>query len=295
MEIKDMQSFYAVVEEGNISHAALRLNVAQPALSRQMKHLEESLGVKLFERGSRRIRLTEAGRVLYERITNILGLVESTVSEIHEIAGGTAGTIKLGTIVSSGASLLPALMIDFNRRYPKVLFQIWEGEGTRVLNMLDSRLIDLAITRTKPTLNLYASIVLENEPLVVIMRHDSDLAQAEGDSICMKDLRDHAIIIPLRWQATFQTHCCKLGFEPYLVCVSDSIVQNLLNVRTGLGVALLPASALSLLDSSDLTFKHLTAPEIQTHTVISWRKDHILPTATQRFLELLRERLHIPG
>ena len=64
MEIKDMQAFYTVVEEGNISHAALRLAVAQPALSRQMKRLETSLGVQLFERGSRRIRLTEAGMTL---------------------------------------------------------------------------------------------------------------------------------------------------------------------------------------------------------------------------------------
>ena len=58
MDIKDMRAFYAIVEEGNISHAASRLAVAQPALSRQMKRLETMLGVKLFERGSRRIRLT---------------------------------------------------------------------------------------------------------------------------------------------------------------------------------------------------------------------------------------------
>ena len=61
MEIKDMRAFYAIVEEGNISHAAQRLDIAQPALSRQMKRLETSLGVQLFERGSRRIRLTDAG------------------------------------------------------------------------------------------------------------------------------------------------------------------------------------------------------------------------------------------
>ncbi len=64
--VKDMRAFFAIVEEGNISHAAQRLGIAQPALSRQMKRLEEKLNVKLFERGSRRIRLTEAGRVLYE-------------------------------------------------------------------------------------------------------------------------------------------------------------------------------------------------------------------------------------
>ena len=91
MDIKDMRAFYAIVEEGNISHAAGRLAVAQPALSRQMKRLESALGVKLFERGSRRIRLTEAGRVLKERVEQILGLVDGTVREIQDVGEGTAG------------------------------------------------------------------------------------------------------------------------------------------------------------------------------------------------------------
>ena len=112
MEIKDMQAFYAVVEEGNISHAALRLDIAQPALSRQMKRLETSLGVKLFERGSRRIRLTEAGQLLYSRVEHILGMVDGTVREITEIGTGIAGSIRIGTIVSSGAQFLPPLRLQ---------------------------------------------------------------------------------------------------------------------------------------------------------------------------------------
>lgn len=64
MDFRDMKNFYAIVEEGNISNAAKRLNIAQPPLSKQMKQLEDNLGVQLFERGSRRIRLTEAGHLL---------------------------------------------------------------------------------------------------------------------------------------------------------------------------------------------------------------------------------------
>ncbi|MBQ3451807.1 MAG: LysR family transcriptional regulator, partial [Selenomonadaceae bacterium] len=103
MGIKDMRAFFAIVEEGNISHAAQRLGIAQPALSRQMKHLEENLHVKLFERGSRRIRLTEAGQVLYSRVESILGMVDGTVREITEIGSGTKGTVRIGTITTSGA------------------------------------------------------------------------------------------------------------------------------------------------------------------------------------------------
>lgn len=129
MEIKDMRAFYAIVEEGNISHAAQRLDIAQPALSRQMKRLETSLGVQLFERGSRRIRLTDAGRVLYSRVEHILGMVDGTVREITEIGSGIAGSIQLGTITTSGALLLPELISEFHRRYPQVTYQIWEAEA----------------------------------------------------------------------------------------------------------------------------------------------------------------------
>ena len=118
MEIKDMQAFYAIVEEGNISHAAIRLSIAQPALSRQMKKLESSLGVQLFERGSRRIRLTDAGMLLYSRVKHILGMVDGTLREITDIGSGMAGTIKLGTVTSSGAMLIPQLVADFHRMYP---------------------------------------------------------------------------------------------------------------------------------------------------------------------------------
>ena len=110
MDIKDMRAFYAIVEEGNISHAAQRLDIAQPALSRQMKRLETSLGVQLFERGSRRIRLTDAGRVMYSRVEHILGMVDGTVREITEIGSGIAGSVRLGTITTSGALLLPELI-----------------------------------------------------------------------------------------------------------------------------------------------------------------------------------------
>ena len=153
-----MQAFYAIVEEGNISHAAMRLSVAQPALSRQMKKLEEGLGVQLFERGSRRIRLTDAGYLLYHRVKHILGMVDGTVREISDIGSGIAGTIRLGTITTSGAMLLPELVSEFHQKFPKVTFQLWEGEGARILEMLDSRSIDIAITRTQVDAENYDSL-----------------------------------------------------------------------------------------------------------------------------------------
>lgn len=289
MEIKDMQAFYAVVQEGNISHAALRLDVAQPALSRQMKRLEEGLGVQLFERGSRRIRLTEAGSRLYARVEHILNMVDGTVREITEIGSGLAGTIRLGTVTSSGALLLPELMREFHRRVPQVTFQIWEAEGTRVLEMLDSRVIEIGLTRTQVDANLYESLLLPKEPLMIVMsRHH--LCGASPEMVRVEELKEQPIILPLRWKGTFLAHCKRAGFFPYVICESDSIVQNVLAVRAGLGCALLPLSARCLLtDDGALIMKRLVEPEIMAHTVLSWLRNHTLSAAASHFVDLFRE------
>ena len=288
MEIKDMRAFYAIVEEGNISHAAQRLDIAQPALSRQMKRLETSLGVQLFERGSRRIRLTDAGRVLYSRVEHILGMVDGTVREITEIGSGIAGSIQLGTITTSGALLLPELISEFYRRYPQVTYQIWEAEGARILELLDNRVIEIAITRTQVDSKVYESIVLPNEPLVVVMNKDQVIGASDSE-VRMEELRDMPIIIPLRWQSLFIANCRKLGFDPHILCVSDSIVQDLLLVKRGMGAAILPVSSRTLLTDGNLHYKKLVSPEMSTHTVIAWLKNRTLSSSSEHFIKLFRE------
>ena len=294
MEIKDMQAFYAIVEEGNISHAAQRLDIAQPALSRQMKRLETALGVQLFERGSRRIRLTEAGSVLYSRVEHILGMVDGTVREITEIGSGVAGSIRLGSITTSGAMLLPELITRFHRRYPQVTFQIWEGEGARVLELLDNRVIEIGITRTQVDRNVYESIVLPNEPLVVLANPEYGRCGRDHDQVRLAELKDQTIIIPLRWKSIFVAQCKKLNFDPDIVCVSDSIVQDVLCAKAGLGVAVMPVSAKSLLSDDRLVCKKLVEPEISTHTVVSWLKNRTLSSSSAHFLAMFKT-MFMPG
>ena len=288
MEIKDMRAFYAIVEEGNISHAAQRLDIAQPALSRQMKRLETALGVQLFERGSRRIRLTDAGRVMYSRVEHILGMVDGTVREITEIGSGVAGSIRLGTITTSGAMLLPELISEFHSRYPNVTYQIWEAEGARILELLDNRVIEVGITRTQVDSKVYESIVLPNEPLVLIMNWEHEIGTAP-DKVLLEELKDVPVIIPLRWQSVFVANCRKQGFEPNVVCVSDSIVQDLLLTKMGMGMALLPVSSKTLLTDGNLIYKKLVEPEMSTHTVIAWLKNRTLSSSSEHLIRLFRE------
>lgn len=289
ISFKDMRAFFAIVEEGNISHAAQRLDVAQPALSRQMKRLEEKLNVKLFERGSRRIRLTEAGRVLYDRVENILGMVDGTVREITEIGTGAKGSVKIGTITTSGAMILPELISEFHAAYPNITFEIWEAEGARIIELLDSRLIEIAITRTQVDNLAYELLVLPNEPLVMVMNKNNSCGE-KSDVVKLKELGGQPLIIPLRWKSIFEANCKKIGITPNIICVSDSIVQDLLMVKMNLGMAMIPISSRKLLTDGDLIYKRLAEPEMTTHTVVSWLKNQTLSTACKNFLEMFQSK-----
>jgi len=286
---KDMRAFFAIVEEGNISHAAQRLNVAQPALSRQMKRLEEKLNVKLFERGSRRIRLTEAGRVLCNRVESILGMVDGTVREITEIGTGAKGSVRIGTITTSGAMILPELISDFHKVYPNITFEIWEAEGARVLELLDSHLIEIAITRTQVDNLAYELLVLPHEPLVMVMNKKNSCGRKK-DAVKLKELSEQPLIIPARWKSIFESNCRKIGFEPNIVCVSDSIVQDLLMVKMNLGIAMIPVSSQKLLTDGDLIYKRLIEPEMTTHTIVAWLKNQTLSAACRNFIGMFKEK-----
>ena len=292
MGLKDMRAFFTIVEEGNISHAAQRLGIAQPALSRQMKRLEEKLDVKLFERGSRRIRLTEAGRLLYDRVENILGMVDGTVREITEIGTGSKGSIRIGTITTSGAMILPELISEFHQSYPNITFEIWEAEGARILELLDSRLIEIAITRTQVDNLSYELLVLPNEPLVMVMNKKFAFGENE-DTVKFIELKNQPLMIPLRWKSIFEENCRKAGFEPNIFCVSDSIVQDLLMVKMNLGAAMIPISSQKLLTDGDLIYKRIVEPEMKTHTVVSWLKNQTLSTACKNFIELFRKKFMV--
>lgn len=288
MDIRDMKYFYTIAEEGNISNASKRLNIAQPALSRQMKQLEDSLGVQLFERGSRRIKLTEAGHLMHERVEQILELVEGTKKEITELHSGLVGTIPIGTVTTSGAVLLPKLIHQFHKLYPNVTFQLWEGDGFRVLELLNKGIIEVGIIRTPFDSDIYESITLPAEPLVIAMKKDACYCGEDPTSVHLAELENQPLIVPIRWKSIFINWCAKAGFKPNIVCSCDGIIMNILWAKMGIGMALVPKSTEGLLEDSALTYKTIMDATVTTQTVIAWLRNRRLSASSKHFLELLR-------
>ena len=288
MDIRIMKYFQAIVDEGSISNASRQLNIAQPALSRQMKILEDELDVQLFERGSRRIKMTEAGQLLRERTEQILNLVEGTVKEVSEFNSGAAGTISIGTVTTSGAILLPELVNQFRHLYPNVTLQVWEGDVYRILELLDKGIIEVGIIRAPFDSDIYNSIIMPDEPLVIAMKKDAALGEAQT-TIRLNELANQPLIVPIRWKSLFTSWCAAAGFKPNIVCLCNGIIMNILWAKKGIGLALVPKSTEGLVTDSTIIYKTIIEPTLSTQTAIVWSKNRRLSAASKHFLDLLQD------
>ena len=182
MDIKQLTYFIAIVEEGTITHAANKLHMAQPPLSTQLKLLEDELGTKLLERGARKIKLTDAGKILYKRAKHIVEITNSTTKEIEEFRKGIQGTLRLGTISSSGTVLLSKRVIDFNKKYPNIKFEIHEGNTYELIEKINSGIIEVGIVRTPFNSQNLECLFLEFEPMIAVMSYDYNF-KSDSDEI----------------------------------------------------------------------------------------------------------------
>lgn len=285
MDIRIMEYYLAIVREGNISAAAEALHVSQPALSRQIKDLEEELGVTLFERGSRRIRLTEEGMILRRRAEEMVRLMQITESEISQAHSTLTGEVHIGAGESLAFHHLSRIAGEIHREHPDVRFTITSGDTADLLDQLDSGLIDVALIFTDYDHSQYQGIRLPNDDkLGLLMRKDSPLA--EKDVVSFSDLKGLPLIIP---RAAGEL----LSSDPTLADLNIVTVYNLiynasLFVEDGVGYAIGFNGLVNVTGDSSLSFRPLENQLSQAGTVI-WKKYEVFTPAVNLFLERLRQ------
>lgn len=296
MEIRHLKYFIAIAEEGKISLAAKRLNIAQPPLSQQLKALEDELGVTLFERHTRKLIITEEGKLFYKRAKQILELITGSCEEVREMAEGMKGTLTIGTIASLGAEILPDKISDFQKKYPNVQFQVWEGDPNRIMELLEKRIIELGIVRRPIDEEIFNMISLPDEPIVVAMNSKWD--DGTGTTyIDLSELKEKPLMLLRRQKGTstynqtmftvdmVKSACIESGFEPRIICESSDIMTLLTWADRGIGIAVVPKSAINLVPNSDLIFKKIINPTIMARpSALIWLKGRYLSSVSKKFM-----------
>ena len=195
MELRVLEYFLALTQEGSISAAAKALNVSQPTLSRQLMDLEKELGCVLFERSKQGIILTDDGMLLRRRAGEISQLVHTTESELQLSHDVIAGTISIGCAETNAMEELGDIMLSVRATYPNISYSIVSDTAENVAENINKGLLDfgLMLRRTKNEGLDYLPLKCK-ERSVVLFRNESPLAQK--DVITLEDLIDIPLLVP---------------------------------------------------------------------------------------------------
>ena len=291
MDIRQLLYFTTIAEEGSISAAAKKLHLSQPPLSYQMKLLEEELHLPLIERSARGIALTEAGRVLYKRAQGILELSELTRKEMLAMASGFTGTLHIGTVSSSGASLLGWRIPAFHQKYPQIGFAIHEGNTFELMEILESGLIELAIVRTPFHNDQLNCLYLSPEPMIAAGAASFFPAgMPSGQPISLELLGHAPVILYRRFEKILLSLCEQKGITPQVFCIADDARTTLMWAEAGLGVAVVPQSAYRIMPHHNMVYGELSEEDLHTRIAAVCKKGCSLSWAAQQFLEIFAQQ-----
>lgn len=285
MELRQLHYFVAIVEEGSITAAAARLHLTQPPLSQQLKKLEEELNVVLFERDSRKLQLTDVGQLFLIRARQILALSNATRNEIGDYAHGYQGTLFVGITPTAIPLVLSPKIREFHRMYPLINFEIFEGNTSYIGELLKKGIIDIGILRSPFNTRGLNSIRKKTEPMVAAMVPDYNWSDSPSCSI--RELDKKALIIYRRYESLLSEAFAQYNSEPRIICKTDRSYTALRAAESGLGIAILPTSALQMA-RDQLILKTLEDPSLSTSPVAVWSPERYLSKAAEAFLEYFK-------
>lgn len=241
MELRQLEHFVAVAQEMHFTRAARRINIVQSALSSSISALEEELGVKLFHRTTRQVRLTAAGEALYERAGITLSSVRQARRAVAAVRELQSGSLMIGTVQSLPAFLdLPELLADFHAMHPAIEVRLRQGSRVDLPGLVLSGQLDLAFAPKMDLPRRLVGRIVVDEPLVMVCAPGHRLAREAEVSLGALAGEDFVDFQP-GWGTRSLIDRTWEGHEPRHVMfeVSDLDTQLALVAR-GLGVALVP-------------------------------------------------------
>jgi DNA-binding transcriptional LysR family regulator len=246
MELRHLRYFVAVAEELHFTRAALRLNIAQPPLSQQIRALEQELGVQLFARTRRSVALTDAGHALLERAREVLAVTRSLPGELQRVARGEVGQLRIG--FSSTLPLTKVLrdvVADHRRSHPAVALHLREMHSLLQFDGLRRGELDVGLVRYNERAPEGIRLtLLRRDPLRLVVPAAHRFARRK--SVAIAECRDEAFIgfpgdAGTGTGPLLQRLCAQAGFEPRIAQEAREATTQIGLVAAGLGIAVLPA------------------------------------------------------
>jgi DNA-binding transcriptional LysR family regulator len=292
MDLRQLRYFVAVAEELHFGHAAHRLRIAQPALSRQIQALEKDLLVQLLFRNRRRVQITPAGQVFLERARLILARTDEAVLAAQRAGGGVSGTLNLGFVGSATYDVLPGVLREFLQAAPHVDLTLSEMTVYAQIEALTEKRIDIGLLRLPAKTEGLVFRTIAREPLYVALPSSHRLALLPA--VPLSALSEEPFVLypdhpRPSWTEYIIGLCQQAGFRPVVVQRTVEIQTTLSLVAAGIGVSIVP-KCIGNLQRKDVVFRRLAGVRARTELLAAYR-EHDSSPVVQTFLKVLWRRV----
>ncbi|MET8840200.1 LysR family transcriptional regulator [Streptomyces rubiginosohelvolus] len=297
MELRHLNAFLAVAEELHFGRAAKRLQMAQPPLSQQIRQLEKELGVQLFHRNTRSVRLTSAGETFLEPVRTVLDDLDTAVRAARSAGIGEYGRVTIGFAGASSHETLPRLTRAVRAAHPGLeLVMTGQTYANTALSRVADGSLDLGFVRLPVARPGVAHRVIDEEELVCALPSDHPLARRE--TVPLDVIAGEPFVsFPANSGSTVRdamTEACEnAGFTPRIVQEAPDSYTILALVAAGVGVTL-TVTSVQHIQQNGLVYRPLAGPAVRLRAALAWRADN--PSAALRaVLAVAEEALPTPA
>lgn len=288
METRVLRYFLMVAQEENITKAAELLHTSQSNVSKQLNALEIELGQKLFERGKRKIKLTEQGMFLKKRAQEIIELSDRTEKELKSLNQTISGTIHIGGVETHLMRLIGKSLISFTKEYPQIRYDFFSGSIVELEDMLNKGLLDFALLVAPVDMQNYNYIKMPiTDCFGLLLCKDSPLAKQQ--SIKPTDIKDYPVwVAHQQLGANVLSSWLKKDVESLnIISTFNLITTPAMLIDCGMGMAF-TFDKLVNTEGTNLCFRPLE-PKVEAELYLVWKKHHIFTKTSELFLQQIQK------
>ena len=296
MELRQLEYFIAIAETGAFSRAAVRLRVGQPILSRQIKALEQELGIELYHRTGRGIVLSEAGKILEQHARGVLETTAGARRAINALDSAPAGRVVIGMPPSVGAVLTAPLVRQFRDEFPKISLGVMEGFSGHVLEWLMTGRIDVAVLYNAPRTSALVTAPLLTDELFLLGPVD-DPAGAGTGNVAASRLARIPLILPSRphgLRVLVDDFLSGIGVAPNVQVEIDAMPSTLSLVESGIGYTILSYSSVHhLIEAGRIRYWPIVDPTMTRSLVVATSTQRPVTNAARALVGFVRKQVDV--
>ncbi len=288
MEYRVLKYFLTVAQEENITKAAEVLHTTQSNLSRQLAELEKIIGKKLFERGSRKITLTEEGMFLRKRAKEIIELTERTENDLKAFDEVVSGVVHIGAVETQTMRMIAKCMLSLKKTYPQITYNFLSGSIAEITDGLNKGLLDFGLLVAPVDMQKYDYIKLpQNDIFGLLMRKDNPLARLQ--SIHPNDIGNLPVWVAHQ-QLEGNVLSGWLGRDVQslnIISTFNLITTPSMMIEEGFGMAFTFDNLVNISENSNLCFRSLE-PKVEAELYLVWKKFQMFTKPAKLFLESIQ-------